>query len=92
MDLPTPGSPASSTTEPGTSPPPSTRSSSSTPVGTARADSTLTCPIGRAGLLTGPGAVVRTAGADTSATVPQAWHSPQRPTHFVVAHPHSAQR
>ena len=33
VDLPTPGSPASSVTEPGTSPPPSTRSSSSTPVG-----------------------------------------------------------
>ena len=92
MDLPTPGSPASSTTAPGTSPPPSTRSSSSTPVGTARAASTSTWPIGRAGVLTGPAAVVRTAGADVSSTVPQAWHSPHRPTHLVVAQPHSAQR
>ncbi|ETZ98027.1 DNA repair radA domain protein, partial [Mycobacterium kansasii 662] len=33
VDLPTPGSPASSVTDPGTTPPPSTRSSSSMPVG-----------------------------------------------------------
>ena len=33
VDLPMPGSPPSSVTEPGTSPPPSTRSSSATPVG-----------------------------------------------------------
>jgi len=33
VDLPTPGSPASRITEPGTAPPPSTRSNSSTPVG-----------------------------------------------------------
>jgi hypothetical protein len=32
------------------------------------------------------------AGAVISATVPQAWHSPQRPDHFVVRQPHSAQR
>jgi hypothetical protein len=24
--------------------------------------------------------------------VPQAWHSPQRPTHLPVSQPHSAQR
>ena len=58
--MPTPGSPASSTTAPGTSPPPSTRSSSSTPVGTARAASTSTWPIGRAGGCDRAGAVVRT--------------------------------
>ena len=45
MDLPTPGSPASSTTAPGTIPPPSTRSSSPTPVGRARALSALTSPM-----------------------------------------------
>jgi hypothetical protein len=27
-----------------------------------------------------------------SSTVPQAWHSPHRPTHLPVSHPHSAQR
>ena len=33
VDLPMPGSPPSSTSEPGTTPPPSTRSNSSMPVG-----------------------------------------------------------
>ena len=48
--------------------------------------------IGRAGVLTGP-AVVRPDGlAPTSSTLPQAWHSPQRPTHLPVSHPHSVQR
>jgi len=35
---------------------------------------------------------VRPTAAAASATLPQAWHSPQRPTHFAVSHPHSAQR
>ena len=94
VDLPTPGSPASSTTAPGTSPPPSTRSSSSTPVRPARAASDV--DLGRSA---GP-AVRDRAGrrrADrrrrgVSSTVPQAWHSPQRPTHLAVVQPHSAQR
>jgi hypothetical protein len=30
--------------------------------------------------------------ARASSTVPQAWHSPQRPTHLPVSHPHSVQR
>jgi hypothetical protein len=37
-------------------------------------------------------AVVRATAAPTSSTVPQDWHSPQRPTHFTVVQPHSAQR
>ena len=41
VDLPTPGSPPSSTSEPGTSPPPSTRSNSGMPV-EIRADSSAT--------------------------------------------------
>ena len=44
--LPMPGSPASSVTEPGTSPPSSTRSSSGSPVGRATAACMLTSPIG----------------------------------------------
>jgi hypothetical protein len=28
----------------------------------------------------------------TSSTQPQDWHSPQRPAHFPVVHPHSVQR
>ena len=59
VDLPTPGSPASRATVPGTRPPPSTRSSSPTPVGRARAVSTSIWPIGRATLA--PGAVARGA-------------------------------
>jgi hypothetical protein len=72
-------------------PPPSTRSSSGTPLVRERESSTETWAIGTAGELTGPAAVRPTAAA-ASATLPQAWHSPQRPTHFAVSHPHSAQR
>jgi hypothetical protein len=90
--LPTPGSPASRTAAPGTTPPPSTRSSSGTPLLRDRESSTGTCPIGTAGALTGP-AVVRPDGcAAASATLPQAWHSAHRPTHLAVSQPHSAQR
>ena len=62
VDLPTPGSPASSTTAPGTSPPPSTRSSSGTPVERAVACVPSTWPMGSAEVETRPGAVVRTRG------------------------------
>jgi len=31
-------------------------------------------------------------GAAASATEPQAWHSPHRPTHLAVSQPHSVQR
>ena len=38
-------------------------------------------------------AAVRSVGAAAaSATDPQAWHSPQRPTHLPVSQPHSEQR
>src|SRR3954452_16271408 len=87
-----PGSPATSTTAPETSPPPSTRSSSPTPVARACASSTSTSAIGVAAALTGPAAVVRTGTSTTSSTVPQAWHSPHRPTHLGVTQPHSPQR
>src|SRR5690606_24172160 len=79
---------------PGTSPPPRTRSSSSTPVGVARAASTSISAIGRAAERTGLTAVVRgpAEAGPSSATVPHSWHSPQRPTHFAVVHPHALQR
>ena len=84
--MPTPGSPASSTTAPGTRPPPSTRSSSLTPVGRARAGAALMVAIGRAGsagireLTTRP----ETGGPVTvdSTTEPHSPHSGQRPTHL----------
>ena len=47
--------------------------------------------IGTAGVETGP-AAARSVGAPASATEPQAWHSPQRPTHLTVSQPHSEQR
>ena len=50
-----------------------------------------TWPIGTAGVETGP-AAARIVGAPTSATEPQAWHSPHRPTHLTVSQPHSVQR
>ena len=50
-----------------------------------------TCPIGTAGALTGPAAAAD-VGAAASATEPQAWHSPQRPTHLAASQPHSEQR
>ncbi len=31
-------------------------------------------------------------GTAASATVPQAWHSPHRPTHFGACQPHSLHR
>jgi hypothetical protein len=92
VDLPTPGSPASSATAPGTRPPPSTRSNSSMLVGRDAATRASTCPIGRAAALTGPAAVVRTGTAPTSSMVPQALHSVHRPVHLGGVYPHSVQR
>jgi hypothetical protein len=37
----------------------------------------------------GPASARTVRGAAASATDPQAWHSPQRPTHFAEVHPHS---
>ncbi len=93
MDLPTPGSPARRIAAPGTRPPPSTRSSSGTPLLRKADVSTETCAIGTAAEVTGA-APVRdvVAGAAASATEPQAWHSPHRPTHLADVQPHSEQR
>ena len=93
VDFPTPGSPASSTTAPGTRPPPSTRSSSATPVGRARAVSSSTSAIRRAGDDGAPAATrLGPAAAATCSNVPHAWHDGQRPTHWAACCPHSAQR
>src|SRR5215467_15170632 len=99
VDLPTPGSPASSTTAPGTSPPPRTRSSSSSPVGRTLAARESTSVMGTAGAAATATtcAMLRTPGPSraspaVSSTVPHAWHPPQRPDHLVVRQPHSAQR
>ena len=93
VDLPTPGSPASSSTAPGIRPPPSTRSSSAMPVGSARATEASCRLIGSAATrgVTGAGRVSAAARTPSSAIVPQAWHSGQRPTQRIAVIPHSVQ-
>jgi hypothetical protein len=68
------------------------------PVGLARAAVASTCAIGmagdrgvpaRSGTLVEPGATAATPAWRASVTLPQAWHSPQRPAHFGARHPHS---
>src|SRR5262249_49827776 len=97
--LPTPGSPASSTTAPGTSPPPRTRSSSSSPVGrtlAARESTSVMGTAGAAGTATTCAMLRPTdpspARPAVSSAVPQHRHPTQRPDHLVVRQPHSAQR
>src|SRR5690606_9916791 len=85
--LPTPGSPPTSVTEPGTIPPPSTRSSSANPVGCGLAASMSTSPIGTA-------APERATGADRAPTcsASSVFHAPQPehcPAHFGCALPQS---
>ena len=92
MLLPTPGSPASRIAAPGTRPPPSTRSSSGTPLERKAESSTETWPIGTAGRVTGVATARPEGTVAASATDPQAWHSPHRPTHLGVSQPHSLQR
>ena len=43
-------------------------------------------------IVTGVRARSTPVGAAISSTVPQAWHSPQRPTHLAAVQPHSVQR
>jgi hypothetical protein len=54
--------------------------------------SKLTSPIGSAAEVTWPATNESRFGAAISSTEPHAWHSPQRPTHLVLVHPHSVQR
>ena len=54
--------------------------------------SKLISPIGKALLVTVVGTRESFFGAAISSTLPHVWHSPQRPTHFAVVQPHSAQR
>ena len=92
VDLPTPGSPPSSTTAPGTSPSPSTRSSSPIPVRTPRAADASTSVIRSAGWAGRCDATARALWVCPSDRLPQAWHCPQRPTQRPVVQPHSVQR
>ena len=93
VDLPMPGGPNSSVTEPATTPPPMTRSTSLTPVGSGRVPSVDTSTSASAG---GPSALAdfelpaRRAGAG-----PSVFHSPQagqRPDHCSEVASQDAQR
>src|SRR3954469_12039754 len=98
VDLPMPGEPPSSTSEPGTRPPPSTRSSSPMPVCSRGTRSTATSRsgTGRAAAPAPPpprpaAPPARGAGARSSTSV---FHSPQpgqRPCHFALWAPHAEQ-
>ena len=96
VDLPTPGSPLSRIAAPGTMPPPSTRSNSPTPL-VRRGASVVSIEVMGRAARPAPGATGATervipTGSDDSTTVPHCWHSPQRPTHLRVVHPHSVHR
>src|SRR5215207_782064 len=91
VDLPIPGEPPRSTSEPGTSPPPSTRSSSAMPV-VRRATATALTSARRTGRAALPGVAARRAGAGCSST--SVFHSPQprqRPCHFRASWPQAEQ-
>src|SRR5262245_33593480 len=86
VDFPTPGSPPSRTSEPGTSPPPSTRSSSGTPVAIRSASCASTSTRRRSlGASAGRGPPSR-----SSTSVPNAPQPGQRPSQRPAAVPHSA--
>ena len=103
VDLPMPGSPAISTTEPGTMPPPSTRSNSPKPVDSRDVVDVSIWVMGVAALTMDaaacvrevrPGAAVRDDDAVgraswNSSTVPHCPHCGQRPTHLRPSQPHS---
>src|SRR5690606_38429046 len=99
VDLPTPGSPPTRTTDPGTSPPPSTRSNSPTPVGN-RASSVGSTWLSRTGSGAGCPAADRRPGAwpprgeagaaCTSRMLFQDPHEGQRPSHRGDSYPHSS--
>src|SRR5438128_7844027 len=90
VDLPTPGSPPSSTSAPATTPPPSTRSNSATPVET-RGVSTPVISVNGIG---DESAESHAAGASavaitrSSTNVLHCWHDGQRPIHFGDVAPH----
>src|SRR5437773_1813913 len=96
VDFPMPGSPPTSTTDPGTIPPPSTKSSSRSPVGhrsTPGAPSSDSRTGGRsreAVRLLSDRPTVRLRGS--SASVFHAPHASQRPPHFGCSAPQSVQR
>src|SRR5690606_17319601 len=99
VDLPIPGSPPISTTDPLTSPPPSTRSSSEEPLGWRGVSSVetsarvFTCAASPAQWLLRPALPPPTGvvSITVSTSVFQAWHSEHWPAHLLKVAPHSVQ-
>ena len=93
MLLPTPGSPASRIAAPGHQPAAEHPVELGHAAGARDADSSTDDLADRhRGRGDRAGLRAQRRGAAASATEPQAWHSPQRPTHLAVSQPHSAQR
>ena len=93
VDLPIPGEPPSSTSEPGTSPPPSTMSSSPMAVLRRGARSALTSRRGT-GRAVGPDGRARRGpplGARSSTSVFHSPHDGHWPCHLGVCAPHAEQ-
>ena len=82
VDLPMPGSPASSATVEGTSPPPRTRSMPGSPVETLRSSASSCASVSR-------GTGVEVGRAPPSSIVPQAPQPGHRPAHCASCCPHS---
>ncbi len=93
VDLPVPGSPPTTVTDPGTRPPPSTRSSSASPVGTG-AHASPTASVMRRGVDGGASATPEGPGGPTcsSVRVPLASHAVHHPIHLGASAPHSLHR
>ena len=89
-----PGSPPSTVTEPGTSPPCSTRSSSPTCVAAGAHAAVSTSAIGSGTAPEGPTASADGAVATTTSSTSElhASHAEQRPVHLGSAAPHSLHR
>ena len=97
VDLPMPGSPPISTTEPGTMPPPSTRSNSANPVGsrgtvsTGTSDSRAIDEVSASMPAAGRRPPASFFGSRNSSSVFQAWQAGHCPSHLAVVLPHSRQ-
>src|SRR5206468_3579745 len=90
VDLPTPGSPPTRTSDAGTSPPPSTRSSSGTPVGIRSAASAATSTSRSRGFAAAAGAPTDVNFA-SSTSVPNSPHPGHLPNQRPDEYPHSGQ-
>src|SRR5712692_4683390 len=96
VDFPMPGSPPTSTTDPGTIPPPRTKSNSASPVRHRSKPPPSTADRRTGGLPDGGGVLLPARPpVRPTASSTKVFHSPhasQRPAHFGCSAPHSVQR